>query len=104
MSKPRAGTNPRIVNGHRRRLARLDVLATEDVCGICGQVVDKSLHHLDDGAPEVDEVIPVSLGGSPYDRMNLRLTHRLCNRQRGNGLKDVAKSVGQSPVPTSQPW
>lgn len=92
--------DPRKKNGHRRRLARADVLATEELCGICGQPVDKTLHFRDPGAPEVDEIIPVSLGGSPLQRENLRLAHRVCNQRRGNGLGGVKPG----PVSTSQEW
>ena len=79
--------NPRVANGHRRRQLRARVLREETHCGICGNEVDKSLPHGLDGSPEVDEIIPVSLGGSPYLRSNCRLSHRLCNVRRGNGLR-----------------
>lgn len=87
--------NPRNANGHRRRMVRARVLAEEETCGICHRLVDKALHYLDPWAPEVDEIIPVSLGGSPYDRSNLRLAHRDCNRARGNGTR--------GPQPQSKP-
>ena len=64
------------------------MLTEESDCGICGQPVDKTLKTPHPGSPEVDEIIPVSKGGSPYERANCRLTHRLCNGQRGNGDKE----------------
>lgn len=72
MSRP----NPRVANGHRRRELRRRVLAEEDRCGICGGIVDKTLHHHDPLAPEVDEIVPVSRGGDPLARANVRLVHR----------------------------
>lgn len=78
--------NPRVANGHRRRQLRNRVLAEEDVCGICGRPVDKDLPHGTPGSPEVDEIVPVSRGGNPFDRSNCRLVHRLCNQRRGNGM------------------
>lgn len=69
-------SNPRVKNGHRRRELRARVLTEETHCGICGGLVDKTLHHLDPLAPEVDEIIPVSLGGDPLARGNTRLAHR----------------------------
>lgn len=98
---PTAKPNPRRANGHRRNMARAAVLASEDTCALCGLPVDKSTHRWDDGAPEVDEVIPVSLGGSPYDRDNLRLTHRGCNRRRGNGVNKASTTL---PLRRSQDW
>jgi 5-methylcytosine-specific restriction endonuclease McrA len=80
-------SNPRRANGHRRTQLRAQVLREEDTCWLCGQLVDKTLMTPDPGSPEVDEVIPVSLGGDPLDRTNCRLAHRLCNIRRGNGTK-----------------
>lgn len=33
---------------------------------------------------EVDELVPVSKGGSPTSRQNVDATHRACNEWRGN--------------------
>lgn len=94
-------TNPRRTNSHRRNKLRRRVLAEEHTCWLCGQDVDKTLPYLDPMAPEVDEVIPVSLGGSPYDRDNCRLAHRICNVRRGNGTRQP-KTV--DPLETSRAW
>lgn len=63
---------------------RARVLAAYDVCHLCGRPVDKSLPAGDPWAPEVDEIIPVSMGGSPTRFSNLALAHRRCNEYRGN--------------------
>ena len=39
---------------------------------------------------EVDEIIPVSLGGNPLDRSNVDAAHRICNERRGNGTSRPA--------------
>lgn len=78
MSRPRH--NPRYANGQRRRLLRARVLAAYDTCAICGKPVDKTLRTPNPMAPEVDEIIPIARGGSPYDWNNLELVHRICNR------------------------
>lgn len=104
------GRNPRVSNGHRRRELRRRVLAEETHCGICGQVVDKSLRLGPDGNPhplsaEVDEILPVSRGGSPYERENCRLTHRICNQKRGDGRRERAQAAaGRAPVTASDIW
>jgi 5-methylcytosine-specific restriction endonuclease McrA len=77
----------RYANGHRRRQVRAEVFRDEDHCGICGQLVDKTLPPYLPASPEVDEIVPVSKGGSPFDRDNCRLTHRRCNARRGNGSR-----------------
>ena len=55
------------------------ILATQNVCGICGQEIDlsyKSPHPL---SATVDHIIPVSKGGHPSDLSNLQAAHRMCN-------------------------
>lgn len=102
-------------NGHRRRELRRRVLAEEHVCALCGEPVDKSLTYRTDKhgpkcrgidqcrgciphprRPEVDEDIPRSRGGSPYDRSNCRLMHRECNAWKSAmTLREaIAKRVG----------
>jgi 5-methylcytosine-specific restriction endonuclease McrA len=89
-------------NGHRRRQLRARVLAEESHCAICGHAVDKTLGMArgrhgprcpgagctgcvpDDMRAEVDEDLPRSRGGSPYERSNCRLMHRACNRAKSN--------------------
>jgi len=82
-----ADPNPRRANGHRRNQVRARVLREEDDCWLCGLPVDKTLPPHLPGSPEVDEIVPVSLGGDPIDRTNCRLSHRLCNVRRGNGTR-----------------
>ena len=69
--------NPRRANGHRRDKVRARVLREENDCWLCGKPVDKTLPPYLDGSPEVDEIVPVSLGGDPFARANCRLAHRL---------------------------
>lgn len=78
--------NPRYANGHRRRNLRTRVLREETHCGICSEPVDKAIPTPDPMSAEVDEIIPISLGGDPLDRRNVQLTHRVCN---------ICKSTGQ---------
>jgi 5-methylcytosine-specific restriction endonuclease McrA len=100
-------TNPRYANGHRRRQLRQRLLATtrNPMCSWCGLPIDTTLDHLDPGAAEVDEIIPVSRGGSPTSRANTQLLHRLCNQQKGAG---PATPPAQQPAPkaprTSRSW
>jgi len=94
--------NPRYANGHRRTRLRQRVLAAYDTCALCGQPVDKTLPPGDPGAPEVDEIIPVSLGGDPLAWTNVQLVHRACNQKKSN------RHAGPLPPPRpprpSRPW
>lgn len=96
--------NPRRANGHRRDKLRRRVLAAYDTCALCGELVDKTLPPHHDGAPEVDEILPVSLGGDPLLWTNVQLAHRLCNRLKGNGpTTTVTMQAPRQPQP-SRAW
>lgn len=110
MAKKRAVTknkykDPRKTNARLRQAVRARVIASSDVCAICGRPVDKTLPQYDPMAPEVDEIVPVSRGGSPYDLDNLQLTHRVCNERKGNRMDDdIDLSKVKNPIPTSRSW
>ena len=97
-------TNPRRTNGNLRNKIRARVIREEDNCWLCGKPVDKTLHYLDPQAPQVDEVVPVSKGGSPYDRKNCRLSHAICNQRRGNGDRGWVYQEPPPPLRTSRKW
>ena len=90
-------TNPRYSNGHARRVIRARLKARGDVCGICGRSIDYSLGMIVDERTGkkrphpmsyvVDEILPVSKGGSPIDINNCRAAHWLCNARRGDGTR-----------------
>lgn len=65
---------------------RLIILKTQEVCGICGTPVDKTLRSPHPLSPTVDHIIPVSKGGHPSALENLQLAHRVCNRAKADKL------------------
>lgn len=94
-------------NGDRRRKLRARLRALGLPCALCGQPIDYSLPAGDPMSFEVDEIIPVSLGGSELDWRNLQPTHRICNERKGNRIGALAKPpTGQGPheVRPSQDW
>lgn len=101
-------TNPRYVDSAARARVRAIVrarIAAGEPCALCGQPIDLDAPqwYVDpkDGrrkrAPwswEVDEIVPVSAGGSPYDAENVQPAHRLCNGKAGakrQGKRDLRK-------------
>lgn len=87
-------SNPRVSNGSLRRKVRAIVKARGDVCGICHAPIDYSLPAGDPWCYELDEIIPVSLGGSPYDLENLQAAHRICNQRKSNKIAYQAPAKG----------
>ena len=95
--------NPRYANGHRRREITAWVKATYSHCAICGQAIDWNLKWYTDPTDgkrklhpmsgEVDEIIPVSLGGSPVDKRNVQGAHRICNQRKGNKMYSEPKEA-----------
>lgn len=106
-----AASNPRTANGSARRKVRAWLKAQGRPCHICGRPIDYSLttyiDPLDGKAKrhpwsfEVDEIVPVSKGGSPIDRANVAPAHRICNQRRGNKPIKQWEAVEQesSPLP-----
>lgn len=62
------------------------IFATQTICGICGQPVDKTLPRYDPMSATVDHIIPVARNGHPSDLSNLQLAHRTCNRMKSDKL------------------
>lgn len=81
-SKP----NPRRSNGSKRTRLRNRVRAMGLPCHICGQAIDYDLPAGHPMSYELDELVPVSRGGDPYDPDNVAPAHRICNQRRGNRM------------------
>ena len=78
------------------------ILKTQEVCGICGLPVDKSIKYPDPMSPTVDHIIPIAKGGHPSDLANLQLAHRCCNRKKGADLYTTGGLKIAAPSPAKQ--
>lgn len=87
-------TPSRYANGHARREVRAWLKAQGAPCHICGGAIDYALPAGHPMSFEVDEIVPVSRGGSPIDRSNVAAAHRICNERRGN--KPLASARGEA--------
>ena len=88
-ARSQAVSNPRRANGAARDKVRARLKAEGRCCWICKAFgrPDAINYDLPAGHPlsfEVDELVPVSKGGSPLEYDNLAATHRRCNEWRGN--------------------
>ncbi|MDQ6875793.1 MAG: HNH endonuclease [Actinomycetota bacterium] len=83
------------------RTARKRVLAEEQDCALCGRPLDHTLPRRHPWASEIDHIVPLSIGGAPYDRHNLRAVHRWCHQRRPQMTPPLAApSIGY----TSRSW
>lgn len=97
-------TTSRNANGHRRREVVRWLKATGDHrCHICGMPIDMSLRFPDPMSWSCDEIVPVSLGGSPYDRDNVAEAHLVCNERRGNRMV-VPKGLAGPEIHRTRQW
>lgn len=88
-------TKSRYANGNARRKVRAWLKDQGGPCHICGGAIDYSLPAGHPMSFEVDEIVPVSRGGSPIDPANVAPAHRICNERRGNKpLPARAKAKG----------
>ena len=88
------------------------ILATQEVCALCGKVVDKSLRFPNPLSPSIDHIIPISKGGHPADIENLQLTHLKCNQlkatklvyERNTDLVKQAETLSNRILPQTMNW
>ena len=69
------------------------ILASQDICGICGKPVDKRLKWPHPMSGVIDHIIPIDRGGHPSDLSNLQLAHMCCNRAKANNLMQSHKQA-----------
>lgn len=96
-------SNPRSANGNARRKLRSWLRSQGRPCWICRAfgrpgAIDYSLPSGDPLSFEVDELVPVSLGGSPLARSNVDAAHRCCNQWRGNRSVDEVLRIARGPA------
>ena len=95
--------------GHRQAYERnrKRILASQDICGICGKPVNKKLKYPDLMCATVDHIIPVSKGGHPSDIDNLQLAHFICNRQKSDKIKEAGQETEKQTAEANNrdlPW
>lgn len=90
-------------NGNARRRLREAVRSMGLPCAICGRPIDYSLPAGDPWSYELDEVVPVSRGGSELDPSNVQPTHRICNERKGNRMANDQGAKGLA-VRRSRDW
>lgn len=71
------------------------ILASQDICGICGKPVDKRLKFPHPMSATIDHIVPIDLGGHPSDISNLQLAHNSCNRAKSNKVKKDDNLISQ---------
>lgn len=96
-------TPSRYANGHARRKVRAWLKAQGRPCALCGMPIDYDLPAGDPWSFEVDEIVPVSRGGSPIDPANVQPAHRICNQRKGNRMAGDAGTRGLA-VRRSREW
>ena len=93
-------SNARRANGYRRDQAAAWLRKQGRPCWICQEFgrpgfIDYSLPPGKPGSFEVDELVPVSKGGSPTDLRNLAAAHRQCNRWRSNRSVEEVRAIAK---------
>ena len=110
--------NPRYAKGSARVKLRQRLKSEGRGCWICRafgrpDAIDYSLPARHPRSFEVDELVPVSLGGSPIEYANVDATHRECNNWRGNRTVAQVLALARaqrekvstcSPDATSRDW
>lgn len=114
MAQTKRVSRPDKDGAHRKQYesARKKILASQHVCGICGQEVNKKLKYPHPLSPCIDHIIPIAKGGHPSDMSNLQLAHWCCNRQKSDKLIETKgtlmgteeKIIDNRNLPQSMDW
>ena len=111
-------SNPRYARGTARVKLRNRLKSEGRGCWICRafgrpDAIDYSLPARHPRSFEVDELVPVSRGGSPIDYGNVDAAHRECNNWRGNKTVEQVLAIARNARglseargtdPTSREW
>jgi 5-methylcytosine-specific restriction endonuclease McrA len=91
-NKPRT-RRPDEIGDHRTAFDKNKkrIYAAENICGICGQPVDKKLRFPHPMSKSIDHIIPIHRGGHPSDIENLQLAHLSCNRAKSDKINPETK-------------
>lgn len=76
--------NDNDIHGYAWKKVREQVLRDENVCYLCGRIVDKSLPPSNPWSASVDHVVARANDGDMYSRANLRLCHKRCNSMKSD--------------------
>lgn len=99
-----AKSNPRVANGSRRRALRRYWRAQGLPCALCGRAIDYELPAGHPWSFEVDEKVPVSLGGDPYSIENTQPAHRRCNQRKSNHVQPEFANAKHLSITHSRVW
>ena len=88
-SQPKRGdrvpsSNPRYANYSARSALRKRMASQPQRCWMCGLPISPTYPARHPYALELDEITPISKGGSAIDPANVRAAHRCCNQWRGD--------------------
>lgn len=95
-------SNQRYSRYSARVAARERVRREGAPCALCGHPIDYTLPPGHPASYELDEILPISRGGSPTDPRNLQATHRRCNQRKGNRI--LRPETGRMGLPNSRDW
>lgn len=101
--------NRRYANGNARRKLRKRVASLGLPCALCGKPIDYSLPPGHPMSYELDEAVPLALGGDPLDPRNVQPAHRICNERKGDLRKNGSKKKRgggrrHGALPLSRDW
>ena len=92
---------------------RKKILATAEICAICGQPLHPELSYPHPLSTTADHIIPIARGGHPNDLDNLQAVHLMCNIKKSDSMPDSTakdpndgrkKTISNRILPASMDW
>ena len=102
--EPMPSSNPRYANYSARSALRRRMASQPQRCWMCGMPIDCSLPARHPYALELDELVPISKGGSAIDPANVRAAHRCCNQWRGDKDASLVRSIATAALESFGRW
>lgn len=97
-------SNPRYANYSARSSLRKRMASQPQRCWMCGLPISPTYQARHPYALELDEIVPISKGGSAIDPANVRAAHRCCNQWRGDKPADRVASIARAALAEFGAW
>lgn len=97
-------SNPRYADYPARSALRKRMASQSQRCWMCGLPISQAYPARHPYALELDELVPISKGGSAVDPANVRAAHRCCNQWRGDKPVHRVQSIAAAARSSFGAW